>query len=446
MKRRDFLIKAGLSATAASLFPGARLWGQTSPGYSGPLFVMVDAAGGWDVTSFCDPKMNVPGEMEINHWARNDETQQAGNIRYAPFAGNQTFFEKYYRDMLVINGIDAQTNSHDVGVVHNWSGRLAVGYPALPALLAAIYAPNMPISWINNGGYPETSNLIRFTRMDDPFLMKNIAYPNLTVWDDNQAWIADQQWSAMQQARQGRLDEQRTASNLLPWQRNHRDILYKARENSAELKSFADLVPSEDALEPAEINGEWAPMRRQAQLALLAFQSGVAMTADIMHGVFDTHDDHDHLHSPGLAHVTDSVDYLWEYAEQLGLADRLTVLITSDFGRTPHYNETNGKDHWPIGSAIIMQKNASWGNRIVGVTDEGHNAIKINPTTLQPDSSANGTLIYPRHVMSAFRELAGIADHPIVQRFPFFENTHFDWFNPAIQTPQGSGDPRNTVR
>ena len=72
-----------------------------------------------DVTSFCDPKTNVSGELEINTWARNADVMQAGNIPYAPFATNGIFFEKYYQDILVINGVDAQTNSHAVGIVNN---------------------------------------------------------------------------------------------------------------------------------------------------------------------------------------------------------------------------------------------------------------------------------------------------------------------------------------
>jgi hypothetical protein len=106
-------------------------------------------------------------------------------------------------------------------------------------------------------------------------------------------------------------------------------------------------------------------------------------------------------------------------------------LIASDFGRTPHYNDDNGKDHWPIGSAIIMQKNAPWANRVVGHTDEGHNALPINPVTLQVDE-ANGTIIYPRHVLSAFRALAGIDMNPITRRFLFFDNVEFDFFNPSL--------------
>ena len=60
-------------------------------------------------------KANTPGERVINHWAENNEIQQAGNIPFAPFANNAAFFEKYHDRMLVINGVDAQTNSHTVG-------------------------------------------------------------------------------------------------------------------------------------------------------------------------------------------------------------------------------------------------------------------------------------------------------------------------------------------
>lgn len=35
-------------------------------------------------------------------------------------ANNRAFFERFYRDMLVINGIDTQTNSHDDGRRHTW--------------------------------------------------------------------------------------------------------------------------------------------------------------------------------------------------------------------------------------------------------------------------------------------------------------------------------------
>ena len=105
MNRRSVL--KGLLAVAAAA-PGFRLPLVHAADYFGKLFVFVQADGGWDPTSFCDPKANTPGEPVINHWAVRDEVRQAGNLTYAPFAGNQAFFEKYHRMMLVINGVDAR--------------------------------------------------------------------------------------------------------------------------------------------------------------------------------------------------------------------------------------------------------------------------------------------------------------------------------------------------
>ena len=136
--------------------------------YTGKLFVLIQAEGGWDPTSFCDPKVNVAGEEEINHWSRAGGVQQAGNLPYAQFGANFPFFNKYFDRMLVINGVDSQTNSHSAGVVHNWSGRISEGYPSLSALLSAVHAPGLAMSYLNFGGFSETAGVARYTRLDDP--------------------------------------------------------------------------------------------------------------------------------------------------------------------------------------------------------------------------------------------------------------------------------------
>ena len=120
--------------------------------------------------------------------------------------------------------------------------------------------------------------------------------------------------------------------------------------------------PPEDELEQEErYDGRdrdfYSNLRRQAQLAVLAFKTGVAVSADLWLGGFDTHATHDPDHEWLLGNLTDSVDYLWEYAEEHGVADRMVVVIGSDFGRTNFYNSQAGKDHWPIGSFVIMEKN-----------------------------------------------------------------------------------------
>ena len=168
-------------------------------------------------------------------------------------------------------------------------------------------------------------------------------------------------------------------------------------------------------------------LRRQAQLSVLAFKTGVAVSADLFLSGFDTHQSNDAKQAWLLGALTGSVDYLWEYAELHGIADRLVVVIGSDFGRTNHYNAEDGKDHWPIGSFVIMEKNQPWTGRTVGETDELHFAQKINPATLERDDT-QGTIIYPKHVHEALRRHLGLADSPLATAFPFHNTEDFRFF------------------
>jgi len=431
MKRREML--KCLLATVGSAAAGFRLPLANAQDYLGKLFVFVQADGGWDPTSFCDPKANTPDEPVINHWAERDEIREAGNIPYAPFANNEAFFEKYYQRMLVINGVDAQTNSHTVGVVHNWSGRNSEGYPAMTALLAAAYGNELPVSYLSFGGYSRTGGVTRYTRLNNANLLRSIAVPDVVSDDPNRRYIGEADWASLRSRLAVATERLAAAPGLLPDEARNRNLYRTAFEASEGLKAYADAIPPEDSLEqpqdiqPTPDSTYRSELRRQAQLAVLAFKSGVAVSADLWLGGFDTHDDHDANQGALLANLTDSVDYLWDYAEVHGVAGRLVVVIGSDFGRTNFYNSQNGKDHWPIGSYVIMEKDQPWTNRVVGETDGLHFAQKINPATLDRDDT-NGTIIYPKHVHKALRRYLGISNSPGALRFPFGSTEDFAFF------------------
>ena len=421
MNRRSVL--KGLLAVAAAA-PGFRLPLVHAADYFGKLFVFVQADGGWDPTSFCDPKANTPGEPVINHWAVRDEVRQAGNLTYAPFAGNQAFFEKYHRMMLVINGVDAQTNAHSVGIVHNWSGRNSEGFPTLGALCAAHYAPTLPIPYVSFGGFSNTSGLTRFTRLDNPQLLHEVAYPRADI----EFYFSDADWEAIASHRAATVARLSAAPGLLPGDEMHLGF-YDSSFAAEGLKAYADAIPPEDELEqPEEGTDNDSTLRRQAQLTVLAFKTGVAVSADLYLGGFDTHTNHDPLHEWLLGNLTSSIDYLWDYAEEHGVANRMVLVLGSDFGRTNFYNSVDGKDHWPIGSYVIMEKNRSWTGRAVGETDGLHSAYKMNPTTLRRDDTY-GTIIYPKHVHKALRRYLGVQYSTGARRFPFNNTEDFLFFS-----------------
>ena len=426
MDRRDFL--GGLAAMVP--MAGFRLPLANAASYRGKFFVFVQADGGWDPTSFCDPKTNTAGEPLINHWAESAEIHQAGSIRYAPFARNEAFFSKYYRRMLVINGVDAQTNSHSTGIVHNWSGRISEGYPTTTALLAAQNGPGMAMPYLSFGGFSNTAGVATFTRINDPRLIVNIATPELTHWDKERTYVTSADWEDMQAFRAANIERLASAPNLLPRAARNRNLYASALtpEATEGLRSYAAMIPDREHLQEREEYERFhSRLKLQAQLAVLAFKAGVAVSADMYLGGFDTHRNHDRNHEWLLGNLTDSVDFLWDYAEIHGVADRLVVVMGSDFGRTNHYNSYQGKDHWPIGSFIVMEKNRSWANRVVGETDELHFARKVNLSTLQRDD-ASGIILHPKHIHKALRRYLGVGNTMESQTFPFHNTADLPLF------------------
>jgi uncharacterized protein (DUF1501 family) len=91
------------------------------------------------------------------------------------------------------------------------------------------------------------------------------------------------------------------------------------------------------------------------------------------------------------------------------------VLVGSDFGRTPFYNEDDGKDHWNITSMLLSGPKIP-GNTVVGGTDEGFKPKTVNPKTLKTDGS--GVRIEPRHVHAELRRIAGLTGTNLDTQFP----------------------------
>jgi uncharacterized protein (DUF1501 family) len=428
--RRRFL-QSLVCAGASGLLPGISgalvSSARAASAYTGKLLVNLQLNGALDVTSFADPKTNVSGKPVINNWAATAAIEQAGNIAYAPFAENAAFFAKYYRDILVINGVDAQTNSHTVGVLHNWSGRNSEGYPSLTALFAAVNQTDLPMPYLSFGGFAATQGITDLTQIGRISVMQNLVKPNLGE-SSGKNYLQDSDWERISAMHKAGLAARSASAATLEASANRQLAYADALTRSSAISDFAAFLPSSSSLEGTRSVGDFtSSLHQQIQLTLLAFKAGVAMTADVFESGFDTHEDHDERLGYALANVTDAIDYFWTYAAELGLAERLVLVVGSDFGRTPYYNSGAGKDHWPIGSVMVMQKNASFTNRVVGLTDSSHNAVKINPTTFQSDATS-GITLKPAHVHKALRKHLGLESAAVTQLFPFAATEDLKFF------------------
>ncbi|MGB1017031.1 MAG: DUF1501 domain-containing protein [Nannocystaceae bacterium] len=421
MDRRKFLSLAALAGFGVA---SPVVFGRTRKGnhvyepvalepYAGTFFVLVHAGGGWDPTSLCDPKgRNSEDEVDpMNQSYFAADIEEAGNIRYAPLGTDdqpnamRDFFTKHYERLLVINGINMRTNGHDGGTRHIASGRLAEGFPAFGALHSASRGRDLPMSYLSFGGYDETMGLVARTRSGNTNALARIAYPDRYNTDNEldtfHSSAANSLIKAAEEERYNKLRE----TERLPRTQHALDLLWSGKAGSEELKKLQQYLP--------ELSNDG--FQRQAQVALAAYKAGIATSVNMSIGGYDTHGNHDAAHIPRLINLLNGVDFIFEEAQRQGVWQNVVVFVGSDFGRTPGYNEGNGKDHWPISSAMLMGAGIQ-GNRVIGASDERHSARTVNPSNLQVDDG--GIFVEPHHIHQDLRKLAGISDNELSRQFP----------------------------
>ena len=421
MERRKFLGLGVLAGLAAGVTPGARrvLDAQPMPPnssaqpYTGRFFLMVDAGGGWDPTMVCDPKGG-----DINRQFMPSAIRSAGNIPYAPITypdgyTNQRFFEKYHQRLLVLNGIDMQTNNHDSGNRFTWSGHLEDGYPPLAAIIAASLAPGRPLGFLSNGGYENTMGLVPLARLPSVDTIGRIAYPNRTDPAMEQArYLSEASYLRIQRYQRERTVAMADASTLLAYENSMRQLV-ATRSGSNLLERLMTYLPNNDTLGRAT-----NPILRQGMVALAAYQAGVTAAANLAVGGFDTHGNHDTSQGTALSRLLQGVDQLMDRVEMLGLSDRVTVVVGSDFGRPPTYNAQMGKDHWSVTSMLLMGAGVR-GNRVIGATNEAQRARGLDFATLAV-SDASTRRLNPKSIHTSLRRLAGVETAEAARQFPIY--------------------------
>ncbi len=420
--RRKFLSVGVLAGLAAGVTAAERrvLHAQPMPPsegvtpYAGRFFLMIDAGGGWDPTMLCDPKGG-----DINRQFMPAAIRSAGNHRYAPITyadinySNQRFFEKFGPRLMVINGIDTQTNNHDTGTRYIWSGHLEDGYPPLAALVAAALAPGRPLGFLSNGGYENTAGVVPLARLSNIDTIARIAYPNRPdPASMTSRYHSDATAQRIQRYQRERLAAMRGAATLPAYELSMRQLLDTRGGNNL-LERMMQHLPDNATLGRAT-----NPLYRQGLVALAAYQAGVTAAANLAVGGFDTHGNHDTAQATALGRLLQGIDQLMDRIDALGLADRVTVLVGSDFGRTPSYNGQNGKDHWSVSSMMLMGAGVR-GNRVIGASTDAFRARPLDFATLTP-SDASPRKLTPKNIHTSLRRLAGVEASPVARQFPIY--------------------------
>lgn len=408
MNRRNFLTRMtqmGAAASASNFMwiPAAR--GQ---GPAEQFFVFVAAQGGWDQTHICDPKGNTvfydDSRGPLNNYAP-EEIRQVGNIRYSPMPPNaneedraldwlDTFFQTHYERLTVLNGISISTNSHQTGTRVAARGTGSMALPNFGAMYANLFGGDVPMPFM--GGFQYGNNSMGLTSQTSFGVfdrLRELAAGNEVHTRDDV--LPEDVFNRLQEFAAAELDRRHYIEDEAAEQ-FAMEQLRAARGSMGDLDRTLEYLPTEMS------RGFRGTMERIAA----GFASGNSVFAAASQGGFDNHGNIDVSFGRRINSHLDAIDHLWNELERHGIADRTNVILTSDLGRTPWYNDSDGKDHWSVASYMVMSERVP-GNRVIGATNHQLRDRKIDPMTLEIDDE-NGIDFTAAAVHQALRRLAGI--------------------------------------
>ncbi len=410
--RRDFFKLCGLAGLGLAMpfrFPSSSRAETKDNAYAGPFYVVFNASGGWDTTYLMDPK----GIEGINRLYQAGDILTRGNHKFAPTEkhkqgglSNEEFYAEFGDELLVLNGLDYSVNNHSPGARYMATGKLdSLAYPTFAALVAACQGPACPLSFLTFGNYSATGNLVAMSRV--PYLPSLKKLANADAVEGNEQAPYHDRFALDRIERALLTEHEATAADpRLPRVERAENMLYSAQVNSQALERITPFIP---ASIPKERLGQ------QIEIALASFKAGVCVSANLTIGQFDSHANNDPDQMKLIPEFLAGIAYLMRRAEELKIRDQLVVIAQSEMGRTPSYNNGNGKDHWSIGSIMFLGRGIK-GNRVIGATDEKQFQISVDPKTLVCDKK-KGVRIRPEHIHTALREFANIADHAYSKRF-----------------------------
>lgn len=440
MNRRDFLRFASYSGVALGM--SALPW-HSARADTNRYFINLEITGGWDPTDLFDPKGNSEredGNGPVNNYDASN-IEQYGNIKLAPLSTSlnapeggfdggviSQFFADNYANILVVNGVDHGTNNHGVGPRSSAAGTLTGGFPTTAALTAASWQPGMSNPYLaSNGRYTVTGGVVPLVSLSEAGRLADIS----NKLEDYQTTLGLE--TKLSELKNARLTRQ-IANESLPKRQKLMNELSRIRNGEDALANVSGHLDS-------DITDDLTKLKERFSLVCAAFSGGLSVGASVSvaHAYrLDTHDSHDELHTQNMGYVFEAITYLWQRLEAKGIAEQTTLMISSDFGRTPYYNSdhtavTSGKDHWPIGAYMFMGNGVN-GNRVIGATNENYNQVKINPDDFSVDE-ASGLYLNTAHVINATRNMLSI-DSTLTENFVLSEADYYepDLFNSSLQT------------
>jgi uncharacterized protein (DUF1501 family) len=386
MTRRGVL-QLGLSTAALLAMPPMRWIAKADP--SNPHFlVMLYSDGGWDPTQTLDvhdPLDATDGiDVDVDPTISGLPVSQiatAGGITYMSNPTTRpavdTYFQNWAAKTCVVNGIGTRSTSHDQSRQLVLTGYLDPTRADFAVISAAANGQDMPLPHLLLSGQSFGGQFAGLSGRLGGQMGTAIAYDRLN--DAGNVAVSALGEAYVQQALEWeRLLAEKAAANAVS---GRLDAYHDANDRADKLTRLAGSlnISTNTGIQLAASLGN-------------AFRSGLTTSVTVNpFGGFDTHTDN--------TQQNQSWDRVFSYldalltglSQQAGLVaptllEETTVVVCSEFGRTPELNGDNGKDHHPWTSMLIAGRNVK-GGMTVGLTDGNQEGVKVNLASGMPDDT-----------------------------------------------------------
>ncbi|MBS2018602.1 MAG: DUF1501 domain-containing protein [Deltaproteobacteria bacterium] len=450
LHRRSFLQAALLAGGAVALH---RALGPIKAAHADDpaprLMLLVYFSGGWDQLLALDPRPNddprfsesqayAPGGSGI-HPAYDQVLdpgvkavlgttpsgiQTAGGLTFGPAVPASLL--AHASDLSIARGVAMDTLAHEVGRRYLLTGKfprgLAANGSAITTVVAAGNQPSaLPNLAISTESYSESQPTFAA-----PVMVTN-ASDVLRVLDPLGTPLSPASLAALGELEKERSCEARAydgAGLVKTYEENRLRARSLAASSVSKLFQFnatkpgPDLQPLFDALD-IQTAADLAGDKGRAALAAQALHQGVARAVSVrLADGLDTHDDWDVEHAPALRTSLDVLGRLIGYLKSVQLAgttssvwSRTTMLVFSEFARTPLLNVRGGRDHHLASSCLLAGPGLKRGVVIGGTTDVQMAARNIDPKTGAPVPSG-GMRLRPADIHATVLSSMGM---PITQ-------------------------------
>jgi uncharacterized protein (DUF1501 family) len=299
-----------------------------------------------------------------------------------------------------VNGLYLEVTAHELAANYVYSGVLSLSrsreYPAIIATMAAATG-GFPSHLLLGGGIPLGATAAKsppLQAFETDALVKMLAGPYSTTDYSAPSLAAAQELLATLDAGFAAAQSKAAKASLGAWESGTAGLsdLYARRLDRK-------IMPTDAQLMAFGAAGETASLGARLAVGALALKSGLTRFVSVNADGFDTHQDHASRQLPLQQQAAVALRALCDFLATTAdpdspskkLAETTTVLVTSEFTRTPTFNAAGGTDHWQTGSAIVMGRGVVDG-AVVGSTSDDGSANDYGDGKLLPDHLAASLL------------------------------------------------------